>query len=151
MRQSTLWLLFLCCALRAFGGPPDAPVHTGWDRVRVAPMKAPLFPGHVTLTTGLFVRQGSTLSAIYEAKVVPWFFLSEGGRISIFLSDATLASLVKGERATFTGEAVSHSANTRVVTGQARPTDRDSGNIEVTIEVGGTDLVFSSTYRLDPP
>ena len=50
------------------------PALTPWDRIAVAPMKTSIYVGNVKLITGVFERQGSTLSTTYEARVVPWFF-----------------------------------------------------------------------------
>ena len=42
---------------------------TPWDRITVAPMKTSIYVGNVKLITGVFVRQGSTLST--TVRVVP--------------------------------------------------------------------------------
>ena len=148
-------MLGVAASLRAEPAPPPAPdpapapapVATGWERVAVAPMKTSIYVGSVTLTTGVFERTGSTLSTTYEAKVWPWFFWGETGRISITLSDADLASLAKGEKAEFTGDAQNQKNKPRKVTGRAQPADATSGKIKVRVSADGTELIFNGTYR----
>jgi hypothetical protein len=124
-----------------------APILTGWDRVSVTPMKTSIYVGTVTLVSGVFVREGSTLATAYDAKVFPWFFWGEHGTITITLTDAGLANLAKGEKAEFTGDATSHKNKPRKVTGYALPADATSGKIKVRILADGYELIFNGTYR----
>jgi len=87
------------------------------------------------------------LSTTYDARVFPWFFWSESGRITITLSDAALANLAKGETAEFTGEAFNQKNKPRKVTGRAQPADASSGKIKVRITVDDVELIFNGTYR----
>jgi hypothetical protein len=147
-RLLVLILLLGACRLGAAEAPAaPAPIATGWDRVSVAPMKTSIYVGSVTLTTTVFERQGSALVATYEAKVFPWFFWGETGRITITLSDASLASLAKGETTEFTGTASNHKGKPRTVSGRAQPADASSGKIKVRIGADGYELIFNSTYR----
>lgn len=148
MRLIGLFLCFLSCLLvpqRAVAG--DDPVHTQWDHVTVEPMKTSIYVGSVRLTTGVFERHGSTLSTTYEAKVVPWFFWSERGSISITLTDADLAKLATGQTAEFRGDAVNDKNKPRPVTGRARPADGTSGKIKVRVTADGVELIFNGTYK----
>ncbi|MSU46237.1 MAG: hypothetical protein EXS42_03710 [Lacunisphaera sp.] len=124
------------------------PLLTGWNQISVGPMKTSTFVGSVTLTTGVLERHGSTLATTYGAKVVPWFFWGETGKITITLSTADLANLAKGEKAEFTGEAFNHKKKIRQVTGRAEPVDATSGKFKVRIMADGVGLIFNGTYRL---
>ena len=124
-----------------------APILTGWDRISVAPMKTSIYVGSVTLTTGVFERQGSTLGTTYTAKVFPWFFWGETGKITITFTDADLANLAKGEKVEFTGEASNHKNKPRTVTGRAQPATGTGGKIKVRIMADGVELIFNSTYQ----
>lgn len=137
--------------LGAVGALPAQPaaILTGWDRVSIAPMKTSIYVGSVSLTTAVFVRDGSTLASTYDAKVWPWFFWGENGKITITLTDASLARLARGERAEFTGDATNHKNKPRSVTGYAQPADASSGKIKVRIGVDDTELIFNGTYRFD--
>ena len=146
-----LLVLFVFLGLSRLGAAEapavPAPALTGWDRITVAPMKTSIYVGSVVLTTGVFERSGSTLSATYEAKVFPWFFWGETGHITITLSDANLASMAKGETTEFTGTAANQKGKPRTVTGRAQPADAVSGKIKVRIGADGYELIFNSTYR----
>ncbi len=147
MSRFGLYLLLVlgaACTLRA----GTTPVLTTWDRITVAPMKTSIYVGTVKLTTGVLARQDSTLVTTYEARVWPWFFWSETGRITITLTDADLAHLAKGETAVFTGRALSSRNKPRQVTGRAQPADASSGKIKVRISVDNTELIFNGTYQL---
>jgi hypothetical protein len=141
--------LYLLLLLGAAGGlrAPAAPDLTNWEHVKVAPMKTSIYVGSVRLTTGTFERQGSTLAATYEAKVVPWFFWGETGRITITLADADLANIARGETAEVTGEAFNHKNKPRKVTGHVQPVSATSGKIKVRIMADGIELIFNSTYE----
>ncbi len=128
-------------------GAENAPIQTGWDHVSLPTMKTSIYVGSVTLTTKVLERQGSMLATTYEARVFPWFFWSETGRITLTLSDANLASLAKGEATEFTGEAFNQKNKSRKVTGRVQPVDISSGKIKLRILADGVELVFNSTYQ----
>ena len=150
MMRRLILCLFLMVGVVVSGLRADTTQLAGnWDSVRIAPMKTSIYVGSVTLTTGEFRRDGDKFTATYEAKVWPWFFWGETGRISILLPDADLASLAQGEKAEFTGDAQNHKNKPRKVTGRAQPADATSGKIKVRVSVDGTELIFNGTYRFD--
>ena len=124
-----------------------APTPASWNQVKVAPSKTSIYVGSVTLTTGVFERQGAALTTTYEARVFPWFFWGETGRITIALTDANLAQLARGEATEFTGDAVNQKNKPRTVHGRAQPADASSGQIKVRIMADGIELIFHSTYQ----
>lgn len=138
-----LWLLAL------IGAPAraDATGAGEWDAVSVPPIRTSIYVGSVTLTTSLFQRTGDQLEATYEARVWPWFFWNETGRIVIRLPHAEVEKLVRTERVEFTGEATNHKGKPRHVTGRADRVDAVSGKIKVRIGVDDTVLVFNGSYR----
>lgn len=146
LRLCLFLLLGAATGLRA--APPPAAT-TGWDRVLIPPMKTSSFFGSVTLITEPLVRQGSTLVTGYEARVWPWFFWSETGRITITLTDANLASMARSETTEFTGEASNHKKKPRQVTGRAVPTDAFSGKFKIRIMADGHEVIFNGGYRLE--
>jgi hypothetical protein len=133
------------CFLLTLGAVAPLPA---WDRVTVAPMKTSIYIGSVTLASEPFVRAGTTLTTRYEAKVWPWFFWSETGRITLSLTEANLAGLARGETIEFTGEAANHRNKPRPVTGRAQPQDAVSGQFKIRIAADGYTLVFNGAYRL---
>ena len=133
------------CPLRA-----DATQLIGdWDSVTVARMKTSIYVGNVSLTPGVFRREGDKFSTTYEAKVWPWFFWSETGQISIFLSEVELEKLARGERIEFTGQALNHKKKPRKVTGRAEFLNGAGGKIKVRISVDDIELTFNGTYRFN--
>ena len=148
MSRSILCLLLLLGAVAVLPAQ-TAPVLTSWDRITIPPMKTSIYIGSVTLTTDALVRSGSTLSSTYEAKVRPWFFWGETGKITITLTDAAIASMSRGERAEFSGEATNHKKKPRSVTGYAQPADASSGKIKVRIMADGIELVFNGSYKFE--
>jgi hypothetical protein len=140
-----LLLLGAVCALRA---DPERGAG-GWNSVTIPPVKTSIYVGSVTLATSEFQRDGDQFNATYEAKVRPWFFWSETGRITITLPAADLEKLARGERIEFTGEATNHKGKPRHVTGRADRSDATSGKIKVRIGVDDTELIFNTTYRFD--
>jgi hypothetical protein len=120
-----------------------------WDSVTVESVKTSIYVGTVRLTTGVFQRDGDSFTTTYEAKVWPWFFWSETGRITITLPYASLEKLSRGERVEFTGEALNQKNKPRHVTGYAERADAATGKIKVRIGVDDTELIFNSTYRFN--
>ncbi|MDP2136677.1 MAG: hypothetical protein Q8J74_02370 [Candidatus Didemnitutus sp.] len=135
-------------AFLALGATLHATEPVGWERVTVPSMKTSIYVGSVTLNTGDFIRHGEGFSTTYEAKVVPWFFWSESGKIMIDVSADDLAQLDAGQAITFTGHALNHKKKPRKVSGQAQPADGSSGKIKVRIQVDNVELIFNGTYRL---
>lgn len=148
MGLSTLRLCFLLLlgAVAPLGAAASAPLPA---RVNVSPMKTSIYVGSVRLTAGPFVRDGERFSTTYEAKVVPWFFWSETGQITIKLPLAELTRLASGQTVEFTGEAANHKNKPRQVTGRAQPADAVSGKIKVRILADGYELIFNGSYRFE--
>jgi hypothetical protein len=140
--------LFLMLGAVAYLRADTTPILTGWDRLSVAPMKTSIYVGSVILTTGVFEREGSTLATTYVAKVRPWFFWGETGKITLTLTDTDLANLAKGGKAQFTGAAFNHRNKPRQVTGRAEPANATSGKFKVRIIADGVELIFNGTYQL---
>ncbi len=147
MSRLKLCLFLLLAAVVSL--PAQPAVLTGWDSVTVPPMKTSIYVGSVTLTTEPFARTGSTLASTYAAKVWPWFFWGETGKITLTLTDANLASMARSETSEFTGEAANHKHKPRTVTGRIQPADATSGKIKVRIIADGIELIFNGTYRFN--
>jgi len=135
--------LVLACSAAAAPGAPG-------DRVAIPMMKTSIYVGTVTLVTSPFARSGDEYTATYEARVRPWFFWSETGRITIKVPPADLARLRAGETVEFTGDAENHKKKPRHVRGRAQPAGAGgtTGRIKVRIGVDDTELIFNGTYEL---
>jgi hypothetical protein len=147
MRMSRLKLCVLL-ALGAALGAAAEPLPPGASRVLVAPMKTSIYVGSVTLVTADFIQHDDTFVSTYDAKVRPWFFWGESGRITIKLPAADLTRLALGQTVEFIGEAINHKNKPRPITGRAQPADPLSGKMKVRIMADGIELIFNGTYQL---
>ena len=129
----------------------DEPDLRRYDRVEIAPTKTSIYIGSVSMTMPPFVRAGSVaFESTYVAKVFPFFFQSENGRLSVAFSDDALRRLERGERVEFTGQAVATNGDQRRVEGHATPEAPGvpSGKIKVRVFVSKRiELIFNTTYR----
>ena len=135
----------LAGSLAVFGADASATAHA---RVEVAPTKTSIYVGTVAMTMPAFTRVGGTYSSSYVAKVFPFFFSSESGRLSVEISDEMLRQLERGEAVEFTGRAVNEEGAERRIAGKATPADAASGKIKVRVFVSRRiELIFNTTYR----
>ncbi len=138
----------------AFAGAEDlpAPVETPspaiYQEATVEAAKTSIYIGAVTLKMPPFARDTVTYASTYKARVFPFFFYNEDGRISIDLSDEDLQQLAAGQRVYFKGEAFNDAGEPRRVEGHADPADALSGKIKVRVWVSkNIELIFNTTYR----
>jgi len=120
--------------------------------VAIRPTTASIFIGTVTMTMPPFVRRDGVFSSTYTARVFPYFFWSESGRIWIVVPGDKLLRAAKGEPVDFTGRGVSSSGDERRVEGRATPTGPSGGRIRVRVFVTRRIyLNFDTTYELRGP
>ncbi|OAM89436.1 hypothetical protein OH491_14150 [Termitidicoccus mucosus] len=149
----------LAAALCAGGAPAAAEPAPGgaaaaahpYATVVVPRMKTSIYVGSVALEmTALTRNDAGRYDAGYKARVTPYFFCNESGRLWIDFSDEQLAQLERGERVAFTGGAKTAGGKERRVEGHATPSApgvRD-GKIKVRVFVTAkTQLIFNTTYR----
>ena len=144
-RGQLIALLFaLALALGARGA--EAPL-SRYDRVEIAPTKTSIYVGSVSMTMPAFTRKSGVYESTYSAKVFPYFFYNEKGKLWIDTSDDDVRRLERGETVNFTGHAVSDDGAERRIEGRAVPADAGGGKIKVRIFVSKRiDLVFNTTY-----
>ena len=119
-----------------------------YARVNVAETKTSIYIGSVTMTLPTFVREKDQYVTSYRARVFPYFFYNESGRLAITVSDDALRQLAQGQPIEFQGEGVSDEGSHRHVEGRAVPTDAHSGKIKVRVFVSKKiQLIFNTTYR----
>lgn len=110
--------------------------------------KTSIYIGSVTLTMPPFQRNGEVYRSTYQAKVFPYFFYNEAGKIAITLSDEDLRRIGAGEVVHFTGEAEDTTGDPRRIEGRVVPDDAISGKIKVRVWVSkNIELIFNTTYR----
>jgi len=135
--------------LAAAGPAPavDRPAEA-YARVEIAPTKTSIYVGTVSMTMPAFTRDGGTYSSTYVARVFPYFFSNESGRLSVDISDERLQRLGRGEAIEFSGRAVNDSGAERRIEGKATPADAASGKLKVRVFVSRRiELIFNTTYR----
>ena len=117
--------------------------------VAIKPATASLIVASVTMTMPPFTRKKVVYSSTYFAKVFPYFFYSERGRIWIAIPDADLLRAARGEPVDFKGQAVSDAGEPRRVAGHAVPTGPAPGRIRVRVFVSRRiALNYDTTYEL---
>jgi hypothetical protein len=139
----------LLAAVLAFGpgAYADPAPLSRYAMVNVEPAKTSIYIGSITLSTTPFIREGNAYAATYSARVFPYFFYNEKGKLWIDTSDDDLRRLERGETVNFTGHAVSEDGAKRRIEGRAVPSDAGGGKIKVRIFVSKRiDLVFNTTY-----
>lgn len=135
----------------AFAARGAEPSLSRYDRVDVATTKTSVYIGSVTMTMPTFVRKNGVYEAAYAAKVFPFFFYNEKGKLFIGVSDDTLRKLERGETIEFTGRGVRDDGIERRVEGKATPADAAGGKIKVRVFVSKKiELIFNTTYRFAP-
>jgi hypothetical protein len=128
-------------------GAGEAPL-ADYARVEVAPTKTSIYLGVVSMTMPAFARDHGTYESTYVAKVFPFFFYNETGRLRVDISDDALRKLERGEAIEFKGRAVRTDGAERRVEGKATPIDGKSGKLKVRVFYSKRiELIFNTTYR----
>lgn len=117
--------------------------------VDIKPAVIPIIIATVTMTMPPFVRTKDTYASTYSAKVFPYFFYNEKGRIWIVVPEDLLRRAAKGQPVDFVGHALSDSGDERRVEGHAVPTGPWGGKIRVRVFVTRRiSLNYDTTYTL---
>jgi len=120
-----------------------------FNKVAVRPATASFIIGTVTMTIPPFLRRNAVFSSTYSAKVFPYFFYSEQGRIWIVIPDDDLRRVSLGEAVDFKGHATSDSGDERRIEGRATPTGPLAGKLRVKVLVTRRiGLTYNTTYEL---
>jgi len=142
-----LFALFFFPWTARVGHAAEAPL-SRFERVEVAPTKTSIYVGSVTMTMPPFTRVGGGYRTTYVAKVFPYFFSNENGRLNVDLSDEMLRTLERGNPVDFKGRAVNDDGVERRVEGKATPASATSGKLKVRVFVSKRiELIFNTTYR----
>lgn len=140
----------LLCALTLVAHATDESL-ARFDHVVVEPAKTSIYVGSVTMAFSPATRKAGVFEADYTAKVFPYFFLSEKGKLYLDAPDEALRRLARGETVDFTGRGVSEDGKPRRFDGTAKPADATSGKLKVHAYVSKRiELVFDMTYRFAP-
>ncbi len=145
---------FSLLALAAWNisAPAAEPPSAGrFDRVTIPPAKTSIYLGTVTMTMPDIVRRDGGYESGYQARVFPYFFSNEQGRLRIEVSDEQLHQLERGQPIHFKGRAVRADGAERRIEGTATPADPSGGRLKVRVFVARRiELIFNTTYRFEP-
>jgi hypothetical protein len=142
-----VFLLGAALAAATSGGAAEAPL-SQYDRIEVAPVKTSIYVGSVALKVPPMTRSNGGYEAQYTAKVFPYFFSNEAGKLRVDFADDALRKLERGETVEFTGRAVNEDGEERRVEGKATPADPTSGKLKVRVRVTKkVELIFNTTYH----
>lgn len=148
-RLLALAVLHLAGASLALGADG---VPARFNVVEIKPASTSLFIATVSMTFAPFVRHRTVFASTYAARVFPYFFYSEKGRIWIVVNQEALGRASRGQPAEFTGHALSDSGSDRKVEGKAVPTGPTTGTIKVRVFISRRIiLVYNTTYELMGP
>ncbi len=146
MARPLTLLLCLLLALPALGG--EAPDLDRYESVEIPSVDTSIYIGSVNLTIPTLTRRHRVYTSTYTARVFPYFFYNESGRIAIEVTDEMLQRLAAGQTVEFEGQALSTQGEERRITGRATPADERSGRIKVRVHVSKRiELIFNTTYR----
>lgn len=145
LRRALAALLLLAAALPLSGTSSGA----SWRRVVIEPTWTSIYVGTVSLRMPEFTRNAAgEFESSYSARVLPWFFQSENGRLVIAVTEDALQKLARGESIDFTGHAANQAGEPRAISGRASPSDATAGRIKVRVRVSESmELIFNTTYR----
>jgi hypothetical protein len=147
MRQFLAPLLLFVAA-----ATPGSATEDSLARFNVVDIKssvASLYIASVTMIMPPFVRKNAVYSSTYYAKVFPYYFFSEKGRIWIVVPEADIRRAAVGQPVDFVGHALSDSGEERKVEGRAVPTGPSSGKIRVRVFISRRiSLNYDTTYEL---
>ena len=144
LRATFLLLAFAPLCLRG-----AAALLARYDRVEVQATWTSIYIGTVSLKIPPFSRAvAGDYETTYAARVFPYFFYNETGRLSIRVSAEALRKLSRGEVIEFSGRAVNQQGAERRVEGKATPADATGGKLKVRVFVSPKiELIFNTTYR----
>ena len=101
-------ILTVRCALAVVAGSLHGAERSlsNFARVEVAATKTSIYLGSVAMTMPAFTRANGSFESTYDAKVFPYFFYNESGKMSVDISDEALRKLERGEPIEFKVRAV---------------------------------------------
>jgi hypothetical protein len=134
--------------LQAGPAAPQVAPAKPYETVLIDPVKTSIYVGSVTLRTTPMKRAGDVYTADYTAKVFPYFFENEKGKLWITITDEDLSHLEKGQAVFFKGHAENADHEPRRIEGRALPADAKHGKIKVRVFVTQKiQLIFNAEYR----
>jgi hypothetical protein len=114
----------------------------------ISSASASLAGGKARLVLTSLTRKGASYVGDYHLKVVPYFFKSEKGTLSMTVSEQSLLNLNQNVPVEFGGKATTNgTARTRPITARAAQTAPLRGTVKISIVTENGPLVFNTFYR----
>jgi hypothetical protein len=109
----------------------------------------PLTLGRATLTIGLLERTNGVYTGNYRVKVFPYFFKNERGKLSITVSDESMAQINMGIMTEISATATTRGKDAmgRPIAATVMPVDINHGTLKVWFTVGDRKMVFEPAYH----
>jgi hypothetical protein len=149
-----LLILFVACACLPRLGfaqttPPKTDTAGGLVILCIEPSSTSLAGAKADLTVKPLTRQGDNFIGDYQLKVMPYFFKSETGKLSILLSEKLLRQIIGGKPVKFSGFAKTNGdTKTKPINGTVTPSANDCGCVTFSVKTKNGALVFTSPYRI---
>ena len=148
-RISILLALFAATLGEARAGPASTNAAAAGGVLMIDSSSMPVDAGTATLTIGALQRTNGVYAGDYKLKVFPWFLKNEKGRLSVIVSDESLAEAGQGKVVTITGTATTsgNSGRTRPVAAIATPVNGDHGTLKLWFTAGSRKMIFTPAYH----
>ena len=150
MRRITVLLALLAAGWSTAQAAPAATNSAPASRIlMIDPSSMPVDAGKATLIIGALQRTNGVYSGDYKLKVFPWFLKNEKGRLSVIVSDESLAEAGQGKVVTITGTATTSGkgGKTRPITAIATPVNGDHGTLKLWFMAGTRKMTFEPAYH----
>jgi hypothetical protein len=117
-------------------------------RMFVDPSSTTVSHNKVRLIVGPLTHQGKFYVGSYQLKVFPYFFKSETGTLKLDAPDEGFRKFADGTEVKFTGKATNNKgAKDKVITGKAKPSDKDKGSLIFSLETDNGRMTFKTSYH----
>ena len=117
-------------------------------RMFVDPSSTTVSHNKVRLIVEPLTHKGKFYVGSYRLKVFPYFLKNETGTLKLDAPDGGFRTFTEGAEVKFTGKATNNKgAKDKVITGIAKPSDRDKGSLIFSLETDNGRMTFKTSYH----
>lgn len=115
----------------------------------IAPSASSLAGGTAKLQVEPLHREGGRYVGGYQIKVIPYFFMNEGGSLYMEVSEAQLQQMVAGGATSFSGLAQAEGSPVQhKIAAKPTPSSNGRGALSFTVATDNGSLVFATSYQI---